>query len=260
MFDKSLWKQYFHYWPTWPCPTCGSVSIGIQKEKLLDEETEPSKRAHSHEAFEVEWVERRFATILKCQNRACGELVAASGNVSVEEDQNWDEDGDWHSTYVDYFEPKSFHPAPPIFAIPSETPKPVGEKLRKAFELIWSDCGAAANQLRTGIDCVLDDQGIARTTRSGGKRLQLSTHSRIEKFKGDPDAREYLMAIKWLGNAGSHSDENSIERDDLLDGLELFEAALDRLYVRSDEKFAKLAAEINKRKGKRKRKKNKRKA
>jgi len=102
---------------------------------------------------------------------------------------------------------------------------------------------------------LLDAQGIQKTVVSkNGKRELLNTHTRIEKLANkEKSAADYLMAIKWLGNSGSHGHGKNISREDLLGGFELFEASIEVLYLKRQERLSRLAAEISKRKGKAKR-------
>lgn len=84
-----------------------------------------------------------------------------------------------------------------------------------------------------------------------GKRETLSLHARIEKFKTkDAEAANYLLAIKWLGNAGSHSGLDNVDDDDLLGGFELIEHVIERLYVRQEARLKQIAKGLNHRKGK----------
>ncbi len=55
------------------------------------------------------------------------------------------------------------------------------------------------------------------------------------------------VAIKWIGDEGSHA--RNLTYKDLLQGFELFEHALDILYVRRDIKLKKAVKSINRRKG-----------
>ena len=65
------------------------------------------------------------------------------------------------------------------------------------------------------------------------------------------EAAKSLEAVKWLGNVGSHANLDSLTIDDLLDGFDLFEHTIERVYVRRAEDLRKMAARINKQKGKR---------
>ncbi len=260
MFERNLWNEAFSEWPTWPCPTCNSVAVTLEgKTKIISDETGPSIRAQQHEAWDPEWIEKRFAALLKCHNPACGELIAVAGRVSIEEALGNDEMGEPQQQFADTFKPSFFEAAPPIFVIPDKCPAQVRLQLISAFALIWSDTAAAASRMRAGVEALLDDQGIAKTTISKArKREWLTTHSRIESLKkSHKEAAEYLMAIKWLGNTGTHTYFEGLERKDILDAATLFEAAIERLYLKKDKEFERLAAAINKRKGKPRRRREK---
>jgi hypothetical protein len=142
-------------------------------------------------------------------------------------------------------------PAPPIFAIPEQSPSGVSGELKRAFSLFWIDPGSCANRLRVAVEALLTHQKVARTEiNSRGRRGPLSLHSRIERFKAkDPDAANYLLAIKWLGNVGSHSGMDEVGDDDLLGAFELIEHVVERLYVKRENRLKKIAKGINMRKG-----------
>ena len=77
--------------------------------------------------------------------------------------------------------------------------------------------------------------------------MLLSLHARIDLFRQtNPDLADALMAVKWIGNAGSHS--RPIMREDLLDGYELMEHVLDELFVQREKRIARLSRQINRRK------------
>ena len=48
------------------------------------------------------------------------------------------------------------------------------------------------------------------------------------------------MAVKWLGNAGSHS-HKTISADDVLDAYEIMEEILKKIYITKSEEVKKLA-------------------
>jgi len=67
-----------------------------------------------------------------------------------------------------------------------------------------------------------------------------------------PDIADFLLAIKWIGNTGSHT--GKLERIDVLEAYELLELSLNKLYDDTEIKLSKISKEIIKRKGTRKRK------
>lgn len=58
------------------------------------------------------------------------------------------------------------------------------------------------------------------------------------------------MAIKWIGNAGSHAGGTmTISQEEVVEVLQIFEHALDQIYDTKSKVLAKKIAGINKRKG-----------
>ena len=76
----------------------------------------------------------------------------------------------------------------------------------------------------------------------------MNTHDRIEALQTkEPEVAATLEAVKWIGNACSHTQTLSIQ--DVLEGAALLERALRQIYDTSDEELARLAKQINKRRG-----------
>ena len=78
--------------------------------------------------------------------------------------------------------------------------------------------------------------------------MRLDLHSRIVEFsKTNTDVGDTLLAVKWIGNDGSH--DSALELEDVLLGAEILDAAITALYDKSaDDLKAKVRA-INRRKG-----------
>ena len=95
---------------------------------------------------------------------------------------------------------------------------------------------------------------VPRTTGriAGRKRSFLTLHARLDRFKAkNGELGAALMAVKWLGNAASHS--SSLTRDDVLDGFEILEHVLDEPYSQREARVRSLSSEINRRKAPRSR-------
>lgn len=247
--NKIHWLRKFSKFPSWLCPRCQTGSLAIDDSSLKIVEPSWSSDGRSHDAWEPEWIDERFCCLLACQNRQCGEIVAVGGSAEHSEDHNWDlQEMNWSRIFL----PQTMIPGPPIFPIPEQCPEGVALVLRKAFPLYWSDPASCANRLRVAVETLLTHQGVARTTlNKRRKREQLSLHSRIEKFKiKNREAASYLLAIKWLGNAGSHASLNEIDDEDLIGGFELIEHVIDIIYVMREKRLNKIARSINQRKGK----------
>ncbi len=73
-------------------------------------------------------------------------------------------------------------------------------------------------------------------------------HKRIERFKiKNPEQAESLMAIKWIGNSGSHT-STSLTKDDILDSFEILEYVTTKLYETDTKRITQLTKQINKKK------------
>lgn len=256
--DRILWKPQIRNWPTWPCPACGATALRLEQAKLQIVETGPSASAHQHDAWEVEWVDERFTGELLCGNAACKNAVVVCGAVQNELHQYYDHEGATQSEVLKTYVPSYFQDVLPVFSIAGECPAEVSNEMSSSFGLLWCDVSSAGNRLRVAVEALLTERKVPRTVINvKGKRQDLKLHSRIEKFGNkNAEAAASLLAIKWLGNKGSHASlEQGLTLDDLLDAYELFEHAIDLVYVRQSAKMKKLAAGINKRRGSTRKKK-----
>ena len=89
---------------------------------------------------------------------------------------------------------------------------------------------------------------ISKTYVDKSKRKPLSLHKRIENFRTThPREADLLMAIKWIGNSGSHTNE-PLTKDDILDGFEILDHVTISLYETESIRINKLSKKINQRK------------
>lgn len=243
--DRALWKQTLteRHAPAWPCPSCQRGSLRIVPDSLVKHETTRSRRAHGDENWDPDWIEYTFTAWLKCGT--CSENVVVSGVGGIE--PGYDQEG---MTWDDYFSPRLVFPTLDILTIPKKCPEDVSQKLRAAFAIFWIDQAAAATRVRVALELLLNHLGVKRRRKDHrGKIVDLSLHARIEEFaKRDPVIGAQLMALKWLGNTGSH--EGKVTKDDLLDAFEIMEHALVELIDRRSAKVAELAKGLALRHGK----------
>jgi hypothetical protein len=90
--------------------------------------------------------------------------------------------------------------------------------------------------------------GVKRFGRkTGGGRVRLPLDARINVLRGSrPGLRELcdrLLAVKHLGNAGSHPGE--VERSDVFDGLDILEHVLVERFENPHGQMARVVKEIN---------------
>jgi hypothetical protein len=200
-----------------------------------------------HDGWDPEWVEGRFACLFECPE--CGNTVAVAGTHRVQDDRYYDEHRGEAGDYENYYTPRYFSESPHIIPLGSAVPEQVADEVRASYQHFWSDAVSCANRVRSAVEVLLTQQRIPRTTgRVKGKRRKfLTLHERIERFgvtRSDLAAK--LMAIKWVGNAGSHA--QAVAVDDLLDGYDLLAFVLDELYSGRKQRVDSLASSINRRK------------
>lgn len=243
--NRTLWcPPYRGSLPSFPCPACREGHLLSSADDLREAETGESKRAHGHEAWDPEWVDERFSTLFRCNNPNCGHVVGAAGTVSVRESPSTLPNGDWDMEYVPLFTPMAFWEAPPIIRPCAECPEDVAAQLSRSFPLYWLDRSACANAVRATVETMLTERGIPETTTNRqDKIVRISLHDRIEKFKAmNQAAADLLLAIKVLGNVGSHGDDVTV--DDLLDAYEILDHVVDTVYSTRAERAARLASEL----------------
>src|SRR5262249_18284642 len=126
-------------------------------------------------------------------------------------------------------------PSPPLITIPENCPTTIKAELEKAFVASWGDLLAAANHTRSCVEKLLD-------YLEEPKRGRL--HQRIENYKKRDEQRgTALLAIKWVGNTGSHADE--LSRNDVYNAFDIIEAVLKDVFSRDYSKVAQSVEAIN---------------
>lgn len=248
--NRSHFAQEFTSFPNWNCPCCANGTLHEVLAKRLIEEPAYSKNQHPEDWWEPEHTISRFSALMRCTTSTCGEFVFVTGRAGIayygsdEEGEHW----------ADEFEPAFGFPAITVFRLKQDWPEPVLTELRRSFAHVWRDPGAAANRLRTAVECLLDHlkvKKVSLVTKAGvTKKNKLKLHDRIVAFRTkNAAAADLLLAVKWLGNAGSHADLQEISREAVLDGMQIMEHVLHLLFDNTGAAVVKLAASINKKKG-----------
>ena len=232
----------------WQCPDCGASPLRLVPDSLKSGQTRSSRAAQAHEASDPEWIDGRFSCVMDCAH--CANVVGVAGTYKIVDDRYWDEEHGESGEYAEYYTPKFFTESPYLVDLPEATPEGVTEELVASFQLFWSDPLACTNRIRSSVEKLLTFEKVPQTTgkiSAKGRRQFLSLHHRIERYATKrPDIAEKLMAVKWIGNAGSHSKGTTV--DDALDGYELMDWVLDTLYARRHRRASTLTRAINRRK------------
>ena len=251
-FDRNKWQLTLkrHYAPSWPCPRCGKGILKLKKDSMNIDETVDSRYLHLDlEMWTPIDVEKRFSCLLMCNYNPCKEVVVMCGNTEVVPYKN--EFGGYD--FEDELIPLYMEPSLQFFEIPAKCPKKVQKEIRRAFSLFLCDISASANRVRSAVELLLDSLKVKRRTKTGkGITRVLSIHERIKILElKEPELGQSLLAIKWLGNVGSHTKQ--LSREDIFDAFEIFSHTIDELYFKRSKRVAKMAREIIRRRGPRKR-------
>ncbi|MEL1243681.1 DUF4145 domain-containing protein [Flavobacterium sp. DGU11] len=251
--NRIIWKYTFtvERLPEWICPTCKKGNLTGNKSNFIIHEDSASKTMLKERDWEASWITGVFTGMIQCNNSKCMEFVAVIGDMSVEEEHVYDDKYD-DVEYVAYevLKPKIFIPPLQIFDLNDNLPPSINMYIREAFSLYHVDTSACANKIRIVVELLMDFYKIKKTIiTSRRKRKRVTLHERIELFKEKFSSEgELLMAIKWIGNIGSHSIE-PLTQDDILDGFEMLEHVLNKLFEMESKRIKSLGKTINKRKG-----------
>jgi hypothetical protein len=246
--DRSVWLSPVTLLGTlpWNCPECAAARVRLKEGSLAEGETRASKALREHDAWGPEWIAGRFSCMLECPH--CAAEIGVTGTYQIVDERGY-ADGEEVGSYVSYYQPLYFTESPHLIDIPRGTPDAVTEEVVRSFQFFWADPLACANRVRIAVELLLTAQRVNRSTggpRTNKPRRMLKLHNRIELFgKKQPALAEQLMAIKWIGNAGSHADV--VTREDLLDAFDILASVLDDLYLQRSRVIGALVRAINRR-------------
>lgn len=230
-------------WPTISCPTCKIGSVPYSKVDMFEDPTSASWR--DHDSWDPDMIFGSFMGALKCTNPHCCQAVLVTGTYTVVHNNGEPEYGD----YGELYRLKSFDPPLALADVPSSAPPSVKDAVAASARIVWLDPSSAANRLRTAVERVLDDKRVKKTRiNNGGTRVRMTTHARIEQFRlKDQLAGDAMMAVKWIGNEGTHESELTIQ--DVLDGATVLQLALKVVYDKADLETRRRITAINKARG-----------
>ena len=232
----------------WNCPTCGKGFLKVKKGTFHHEETRASIRARDYDDWDPEWIRYLYSCLLECNNPHCKDIVSSSGEGSTGY-VVYDELGIPSPSYEDRFIPKFFSPPLNIFDYQDSIPEEVKGELKKSFTLFFCDPDSSANHIRIALEYLLTHMEKKDHAINNGKKGYVSLHDRIENLPEEyEDIKKIFEAIKWLGNAGSHSSK-TVSTDDALNAYDLMEHLLVKVFGDESNKMEQLADNINKNKG-----------
>lgn len=212
-------------WPRPACPSCeeGHVAFG---EPSTDEDG-ASRQARSHEHWEPDWISGTFVSTGRCENPHCRQAVTAAGRYSVGESKSARYEWPQHNAFykVDYFSP-----ALRLISLPEDVPTSVDEAVERASRVLFADPGLAATALRASVERFLTHVGVPSERSNGGF---ISLDDRLKEWRktaGSDRPADLFLAVKWIGNRGTHEVGN-LSVDDVIDGAEFIDEALHVLFT-----------------------------
>ena len=233
--------------PPWICPTCLAGNLRFIKNNFLRKEDFRSRKNSEEDQFDPSWVTYVFSGLLCCTNDQCREIVSCSGTGTVERIIFEDE---FMQDYQDNFHAKYFEPPLRIINIPTSCPQEVSAPLEESFSMYFISPKATLNNVRIAIEQLLTKIGVKRySLNKKRKRILLMLHDRIKLLPVKYEhLKDQMLAVKWIGNVGSHSHED-VSSDNVLDTYEMVENILQEIYSPKAKALNQRAKKINKKKG-----------
>lgn len=181
-----------------------------------------------------------FASTFRCSNSVCKQEYVCVGSISYYSDDFMKiVSKEFLGKKRKLFTPLNFLPTLRLFEIGRNIPSRLIHSIDKSFDTYWHNQNAAANAIRNTLEILMDILEI-----DNSKPL----HSRIQDYAAiEPILSEMILAIKWIGNTGSHGENPT--KADLLDAYEILEHCLNELFpIDRNESIMKMVQEINARK------------
>lgn len=244
--NRNLWesRSFKRKSPTqYPCPKC---YIGILKIEKLEKKI--TKEAIVLDAHNYPYgIEHIFSGMYKCSEESCGNLVSFCGllkkDIKVPDELP---NGEVDEKYITIYKPKYFYPNLRLFQLPTKISDDLKEQIDLSFSHYFNDLSSCANRIRTSIEVILNEIKAPKYKKrsNGSRHFFRKLHSRIENYsKKKKTISELLLAIKFIGNEGSHI--GKVEVDDILDAYEILKEVIDIAFVKNRIKVIGIAKEIN---------------
>jgi hypothetical protein len=198
--------------------------------------TAEMKKARDHDAYDPDWERGTFLAQGTCGASQCQQVVIATGTWRVGYKTTGGDPQSYSDQFATFYRVRQIHPPLRLMELPedaavNEALGGVAEGLLTAGAVLFAAPGLAATALRGCIERFLSNEGIARKTDKGGFRhlgLRLMEWRDQDATRGG--IADLMLAVRWLGNTGTHED-SGLTVGDVLEGARLLNEAFHRLYV-----------------------------
>jgi len=229
--------------PDYECPKCGA-HLKTGEPGLFDSAYTKESRKHNDE-HDQDHENGVFHVCLTCTRPSCGESIVVVGTTYMDELHDDDYLHNRERVFITLCTPQYFIPPLEMFKIPDATPHRVKECIKASFNLFFVSSGSALNEIRNAIEFLMDELKVPRKgLDANGVEERWDLDKRVAKMPNQDgvNVKGYLLAIKNLGNWGSHAVDT--DRNDVLDAYDLLSHVLEALYVKRDKAMQELAKRI----------------
>lgn len=234
------------------CPYCekGELIFFTKKEKWVGDE-DFNSRIKKDPDYDSDFQKFYYLINLVCSNHMCNRNVISAGEISSSEIYT---DNNGEGVKISSYIPHYFSKSPHLISLDSSYPTDIQKLLESSFDLFWIDKMSCANKIRICLESLMDYYKVPKKEKTKkGKFRDLYLDNRIRKCKALINSKNtnFAIAIKWIGNIGSHN-TTDCSNDKILLAYELLDFILQDLFINQNkhQQLVKKAKIVNKTKGK----------
>lgn len=220
--------------PSPRCPECGAGTVSF--DKPAEFVTAATRQAREHDAWDPDWEHGTFLAKGTCGASHCQQVVIATGKWKVGYKSRDGFPASYNDQFATFYRVSQIYPPLRLIELPedaalNEALGGIADGLLTAGTVLFTAPGLAATALRGCIERFLSNEGVTKTTEKG-KFRQLD--ERLTEWREGDASRDgianLMLAVKWLGNAGTH-ENNTLTIGDVVEGARLLNEAFHQLYV-----------------------------
>lgn len=247
--SRSVWEAMHGPFMKWPDLLCSICRLAPLEPYVDVFESHASLGARQGSESWDGWKYGYFHGILRCSRTPCGNTHAVMGEWSEQAEDVVSSDVAPDPLIAGY-SVRHILPPLPLMDLPDGAPSELENSLILVSATLLSDTNAAANRMRAVVEQLLDYLRVQKFPPGRrAEKYRLTTHARILALQANNvEAAEWLMAIKWIGNAGSHEGK-ALTIANVLDGVEFLTCAIRLIFDKKDVLLRRKAARVIKLKG-----------